>query len=137
MTKHCIIEQRKFKRFDLESLNLIPKAFFPNDPYPYQVVNLSFIGLFIKNKTNYKKGQIIDIELEIPAIGKIPMCVEIIWINHSEPNGMGVKIIEIPQQYKKIWAQFIKICYILSKLKEEYQKLQNEKVNYSPYSYRR
>lgn len=126
MTKHYIIEQRKFKRFNLESLNLIPKAFFPNNTSPYQVLNLSFIGLFIKNKTNYKKGQIVNIELEIPAIGKIPMCIEIIWINHSKPKGMGVEILEIPQKYKKIWAQFIKICYSLSKLKEEYQKLQNE-----------
>jgi hypothetical protein len=127
MTNHYIIEHRKFKRFNLELLDLTPEAFFPNDPTPYQVLNLSYIGLFIKDNTNYKKGQIIDIELNIPAIGKIPMCIEIIWINHSNPKGMGAQILTIPKQYKKIWAQFIKICYAIGKLKEEYQKLQNKK----------
>lgn len=124
-----IIENRKFERITIEILNnLAPIAFFPNEITSYPILNFSFKGLFIKNQINYKKEQILNIELEIPTIGKIPMCIEIIWINHSEPKGGDVEILDIPPEYKTKWAQFIKICTTLKKLKEEYLKLQNEKT---------
>jgi hypothetical protein len=124
---HLMIERRKFERTNIDILaNLVPKVYFPNDPTPYQVLNFSFTGLFIKEQTNYKKGEVVNIELEIPAIGKIPMSIYIIQINLSEPKGCGVEIFKIPPKYKKIWAQFIKICHSLTEVKKLYQKLQNE-----------
>jgi hypothetical protein len=102
-----MIEQRKCKRTNIEVLaNLAPKVYFPGDPSPYQVLNLSFAGLFIKGPTNYKRGEVLDIELEIPAIGRIPMSIEVVWIDSSERKGIGVEIHEIPEEYKKIWAYF-------------------------------
>jgi Tfp pilus assembly protein PilZ len=88
------------------------------------VLNLSFAGLFIKGPTNYKRGEILDIELEIPAIGRIPMSIEVAWIDSSERKGIGVEILEIPEEYKKIWAYFVKACHVLLEAKEEYQKIQ-------------
>jgi len=120
-----MIEDRKFKRTNIELLaNLAPKVYFPGDPSPYQVLDLSFTGLFINGKTNYKRGEVLDIELEIPAIGRIPMSIEVVWIHSSERNGIGVKIHEIPEEYKKIWAYFVKACHVLLEAKEEYQKIQ-------------
>ena len=120
-----MIEDRKFKRTNIELLaNLAPKVYFPGDPSPYQVLDLSFTGLFINGKTNYKRGEVLDIELEIPAIGRIPMSIEVVWIHSSERNGIGVKIHEIPEEYKKIWAYFVKACHALLEAKEDYQKIQ-------------
>jgi hypothetical protein len=120
-----MIDHRKFKRINIEILaNLAPKVYFPGDPSPYQVLNLSFTGLFIKGQTNYKRGEIFDIELEIPAIGRIPMSVGVVWIDSFERKGIGVEILEIPEEYKKIWAYFIKACHALLEAKEEYQKIQ-------------
>jgi hypothetical protein len=120
-----MIEDRKFKRTNIELLaNLAPRVYFPGDPSPYQVLNLSFTGLFIKGQTNYKRGEVLDIELEIPAIGRIPMSVEVVWIDSSERKGIGVEILEIPDEYKKIWAYFVKACHALLEAKEEYQRVQ-------------
>jgi hypothetical protein len=120
-----MIDDRKFKRINIEILaNLAPKVYFPGDPSPYQVLNLSFTGLFIKGQTNYKRGEVLDIELEIPAIGRIPMSVEVVWIDSSERKGIGVEILEIPDEYKKIWAYFVKACHALLEAKEEYQRVQ-------------
>jgi len=120
-----MIDDRKFKRINIEILaNLAPKVYFPGDPSPYQVLNLSFTGLFIKGQTNYKRGEVLDIELEIPAIGRIPLSVEVVWIDSSERKGIGVEILEIPEEYKKIWAYFVKACHALLEAKEEYQRVQ-------------
>ncbi|MFZ8831590.1 MAG: PilZ domain-containing protein [Thermodesulfobacteriaceae bacterium] len=120
-----MIDDRKFKRINIEILaNLAPKVYFPGNPSPYQVLNISFAGLFIKGQTNYKRGEILDIELEIPAIGRIPMSVEVVWIDSSERKGIGVEIHEIPEVYKKIWACFVKACHCLLEAKEGYQKIQ-------------
>jgi hypothetical protein len=120
-----MIEDRKFKRTNIELLaNLAPKVYFPGDPSPYEVLNLSFTGLFIKGQTNYKRGQVLDIELEIPAIGRIPMSIGVVWIDSSEQKGIGVEILEIPEKYKKIWAYFVKACHALLEAKEEYQRVQ-------------
>jgi len=120
-----MIEDRKFKRTNIELLaNLAPRVYFQGDPSPYQVLNLSFTGLFIKGQTNYKRGEVLDIELEIPAIGRIPMGIGVVWIDSSERKGIGVEILEIPEKYKKIWAYFVKACHALLEAKEEYQKLQ-------------
>ena len=120
-----MIDNRKFKRTNIEILaNLAPRVYFPGDPSPYQVLNLSFAGLFIKGQTNYKRGQVLDIELEIPAIGRIPMSIEVVWIDSFERKGIGVEILEIPEEYKKIWACFVKACHCLLEAKEEYQKIQ-------------
>jgi hypothetical protein len=122
-----MIDDRKFKRINIEILaNLAPKVYFPGDPSPYQVLNLSFTGLFINGKTNYKRGEVLDIELEIPAIGRIPMSVEVVWIDSSERKGIGVEILEIPEEYKKIWAYFVKACHALLEVKEKYQKIQTK-----------
>jgi len=100
-----MIKQRKFKRTNIELLaNLAPKMYFPGDPSPYQVyhvLNFSFSGFFIKGQTNYKRGQVLDIEPKIPAIGRIPMSVEVVWIDSSERKGIGVEILKIPEKYKK------------------------------------
>jgi len=120
-----MIDDRKFKRINIEILaNLAPKVYFPGDPSPYQVLNLSFTGLFIKGQTNYKRGEVLDIELEIPAIGRIPLSVEVVWIDSSERKGIVVEILEIPEEYKKIWAYFVKACHALLEAKEEYQRVQ-------------
>ncbi len=120
-----MIERRRFKRTNVEVLeNLVPKVYFPNDPTPYSVINFSFTGLFIENQTNYRKGEVLHIELEIPAIGRIPMSVEVVHVVTSEQKGIGVEIFEIPEQFKKIWAHYIKACHILLTAKEEYQRLQ-------------
>jgi hypothetical protein len=120
-----MIEDRKFKRTNIEVLaNFAPRVYFPGDPSPYQVLNLSFAGLFIKGPTNYKRGEVLDIELEIPAIGRIPMSIEVVWIDSFERKGIGVEIFEIPEEYKKIWTYFIKACHALLEAKEEYQKVQ-------------
>jgi Tfp pilus assembly protein PilZ len=131
--QNIIIEHRRFKRINIETLQkLTPFAFFPNDPTPYPVLNLSFTGLFIQNQINYKKGTVLNIELEIPAIGKIPMAIYILWINSSKLNrnnkeiGCGAEILEISPKYKQIWARFIKTCHLLIEIKELYQKLQKE-----------
>jgi hypothetical protein len=122
-----MIDDRKFKRINIEILaNLASKVYFPGDPSPYQVLNLSFTGLFIKGQTNYKRGEVLDIELEIPAIGRIPMSVEVVWIDSSERKGIGVEILEIPEEYKKIWAYFVKACHALLEAKEDYQKIQTK-----------
>jgi len=120
-----MIGDRKFKRTNIELLtNLAPKVYFSGDPSPYHVLNLSFAGLFIKGKPNYKRGEVLDIELEIPAIGRIPMSIEVVWIDSSEQKGIGVEILEIPEEYKKIWVYFIKACHALLEAKEEYQRIQ-------------
>jgi hypothetical protein len=133
--QNIIIEHRRFKRINFEILaDIAPKAYFPNDPTPYQVLNVSFTGLFIKDQINYKKREILDIEPDIPAIGRIPMSICIVRINSSQPKGCGVEIIEIPQEYKKIWARFIKTCHFfiesltesLTEIEELYQELQNK-----------
>jgi len=109
-----MIKQLKFKRTNIELLaNLAPEVYFPGDPSPYHVyhvLNLSFAGFFIKGQTNYKRGQVLDIEPKIPAIGRIPMSVEVVWIDSSERKGIGVEILKIPEKYKK------KYRLILSKL---------------------
>ena len=120
-----MIDHRKFKRINIEVLaNLAPRVHFLGNPSPYQVLNLSFAGLFIKGPTNYKRGEVLDIELEIPAIGRIPMSIEVVWIDASEQKGIGVEILEIPKEYKKIWAHFVKACHALLEAKEEYQRIQ-------------
>ncbi len=120
-----MIEDRKFKRTNIELLaNLAPKVYFPSDPSPYQVLDLSFAGLFIKGPTSYKRGEVLDIELEIPAIGRIPMSIGVVRIDFSERKGIGVEILEIPEEYKKIWVHFVKACHALLEAKEEYQKVQ-------------
>jgi hypothetical protein len=120
-----MIDDRKFKRTNIEVLaNLAPRVYFPGHPSPYQVLNLSFAGLFIKGQINYKRGQVLDIELEIPAIGRIPMSIEVVWIDSSEQKGIGVEILEIPEEYKTIWAHFVKACHALLEAKEEYQRVQ-------------
>jgi hypothetical protein len=120
-----MIEDRKFKRTNIEVLaNLTPRVYFPGDPSPYQVFDLSFTGLFIKGQTNYKRGEVLDIELEIPAIGRIPMSIGVVRIDSSEQKGIGVEILEIPEEYKKIWAYFVKACHALLEAKEEYQRVQ-------------
>jgi hypothetical protein len=125
-----MIDYRKFKRTSIEVLaNLAPKVYFSGDPLPYQVyhvLNLSFSGFFIKGQTNYKRGQVLDIEPKIPAIGRIPMSVEVVWIDSSERKGIGVEIFEITEEYNRIWAHFIKACHALLEAKEDYQKIQAE-----------
>jgi len=97
-----MIEQRKCKRTNIEVLaNLAPKVYFPGDPSPYQVLNLCFAGLFIKGQTNYKRGEVLDIELEIPAIGRIPMSIEVVWIDSSERKGLELKFMKFQRSIKR------------------------------------
>jgi len=119
-----MIELRKFERTPIEVLkNLVPKVYFPNDPTPYSVDNLSFKGLFIKTQPNHRRGEVLDIELEIPAIGRIPMSIQVVHVDTTVKKGIGVEILEIPEGFKKIWAHYVKACHILLEAKEEYQKL--------------
>jgi len=122
-----MIDFRKFERFHYEpSPILAPKVYFQGEQNPYPIVNFSFQGLMIKGQTKYKRSDVLNIEVDIPLIGRIPMTIRVVWVDASEMERMGVEILKIPEEYQKIWTHFIKACHNFFKAKEEYQSLHSK-----------
>ncbi len=82
---------------------------------PEQAINIGFTGdisltgIFIKTNTIYSPGSILKMEIELPDSKILHLRGTVMWakrvpptlVRHIKKSGMGVKIVQPPEEYIK------------------------------------
>lgn len=117
-----MIDQRRFPRFFTKL-----KAYFPDDETSYEVLNVSYGGLFIKTDKKFDK-KLIYFEIELPDIGRLPLSGIIIHYGTKENPGLGIEIFMVEKNLKPVWTLYLKGLDYIDQAKRIYQSLlENQK----------
>jgi len=102
------------------------KAFFPDDENPYEVLNVSYKGCFIKTDKKIPINKLVYFEIEIPDVGLIPIYGVVIHHGTPEREGLGIEIIDIDKNMRPVWNYYLKALLYIEEAKSAYQKALEE-----------
>ena len=88
---------------------------------PEQAINIGFsgdlsiTGIFIKTNTMFAPGSILKLEIELPGSKVLHLRGTVMWakrvpstlVRHIKKSGMGVKILQPTEEYKKFVSSLI------------------------------
>jgi Tfp pilus assembly protein PilZ len=87
--------------------------FGPDDPVNIGYTgDVSLSGIFIKTNTIFPPGAVLKIEIELPNSKTIHLLGTVMWakrvpstlVRHVKKSGMGVRILQPPEDYLKFVA---------------------------------
>lgn len=112
-----MIDLRRFPRCPVRL-----KAYFPEDDTPYEVLNISYKGCFIKTDKKIPVRKLVYFEIELPEIGIIPIYGLVVHHGSSENPGLGIEILEIEKNLLPVWNYFLRALLYIEEAKKSYQK---------------
>lgn len=102
------------------------KAFFPDEENPYEVLNVSYKGCFIKTDKKIPINKLIYFEVEIPDVGLIPIYGVVIHHGTPEEPGLGIEIVDIDKDMRAVWNYYMKALLYIEEAKSAYKKALEE-----------
>lgn len=102
------------------------KVFFPEDENSYDVLNVSYKGLFIKTEKRIPIGKLIYLQVEIPDVGLVPIYGVIIHHGTEDNPGLGIEIVDIDKNMRPVWNYYLKALLYMEEAKKAYQKALEE-----------
>lgn len=112
-----MIDLRRFPRCPVKL-----KAYFPEDENPYEVINISYKGCFIKTDKKIPVRKLLYFEIELPEIGVIPIYGLVVHHGTKDNPGLGIEILEIDKNLLPVWNYFLKALLYIEEAKKNYQK---------------
>ncbi|HFC97121.1 MAG TPA: PilZ domain-containing protein [Thermosulfurimonas dismutans] len=112
-------ERRRYPRVDFECV----RVYLPQYKEPLPVKDLSLQGCFIKMKDPPPPGTILNFELELPGIGRIPVRGMVMHQGGLERSGAGVLFLEIEGEFHHVYARFLKALQLMKEARELYDKI--------------
>ncbi|MGB9712016.1 MAG: PilZ domain-containing protein [Dissulfurimicrobium hydrothermale] len=115
-------ERRKTQRHPLHL-----RVYFPSQDILGHTSNISLYGCFVETEVPIDEGEAMDMLIELPVIGPIPLKG---YIQHKngEKTGIGMQFVQVrfaqeESEYFNIYQQFIKLMSQLEKIRESYLEL--------------
>lgn len=105
------------------------KAFFPDDENPYDVLNVSYKGCFIKTSKKFSINKLIYLQIEIPDVGLIPIYGVVVHHGTEDNPGLGIEIIDIDKNMRPVWNYYLKALLYIEEAKKTYQKILEESLS--------
>ncbi|OAQ21718.1 PilZ domain-containing protein [Thermosulfurimonas dismutans] len=112
-------DRRKFPRFYYECV----RAYIPGYAKPFEVGNLSLKGCFIPMENPPRPGTILNLELELPSIGRIPIRAIVMHQGGSGTRGAGLQFLEIEGGFHHVYAKFLKALQLIEEARNIYDEL--------------
>lgn len=118
-------ERRKAPRHPLRL-----RAYFPGQNVFGRTSDISLYGCFVETDAPLDEGEVMDMLIELPVIGPIPIKG---YIQHkksetAEKTGVGMQFVQVrfapdESEYFNIYQQFIKLMPQLEKIRGVYMEL--------------
>lgn len=112
-------DRRRFPRFYFDCV----RAYLPGKGEPLRVANLSLQGCFIEMEDPPPPGTMLNFELELPDIGRIPIRGMVLHQGGLEPKGAGILFLEIEGEFHHVYAKFLKALQLIEEARKIYDKL--------------
>jgi hypothetical protein len=108
------VDLRRFQRY-----KVYLRCYFPKEGRYEEVLDVSHKGCFIKTDLNFKPGEKIYFEVEIPDIGFLPIYGQVVTKNQS---GINVEIIYMDRLIRLVWNYYLKTLLYIDEAKKVYEK---------------
>jgi len=90
---------------------------------PFEVFNLSLKGCFIGMEDPPRPGTVLNLELDLPSIGRIPVRAIVVHQGGLGREGAGVQFLEIEGGFHHVYAKFLKALHLIEEARKLYDKL--------------
>lgn len=97
-------------------------AFFPDEEIPFDVLNISYKGCFIKTDKRIPIKKLVYFEIEIPDVGLIPLYGVVVHHGTPKEPGLGIEIVDIDKNMRPVWNYYLKALLYIEEAKSAYRK---------------
>ncbi|MGQ9500228.1 MAG: PilZ domain-containing protein [Dissulfurimicrobium sp.] len=118
-------ERRSAPRYSLRL-----RVYFPGQNVFGHTSDISLYGCYVETDASLAEGNVMDILLELPLIGPIPLKV---YIQHTKSKtakktGAGMQFVQVrfapnESEYFNIYQQFIKLIPQIEKIRDRYMDI--------------